>query len=610
MQKKSPQKSSQNKKSSTSNKGWGKIRFFLNLLVWGIIAFSLVLAYFSYDLPDMNRLQMATRQPGISIVTQDGSLIATSGDVYGSSVQVDDLPPHVWQAILAVEDRRFFDHFGVDVLGLARAFWANYKAKKMVQGGSTITQQLAKNFFQTEGLYGPNDRSLRRKVQEVIYAIWLEQKFTKKQILSIYLNRVYLGAGVYGVEAAAQKYFGKRAKSIDVYEASVIAGLLKAPSRYSPSNNPDKAHERARTVLKTMVEAGYIQEALLTKYQTPPEIMEESHEKAQSARYFVDWIVESLPNYIGSIDQDIVVVTTLDPKFQKRMEQQTEDFMNAHAKERKVSQVGVVSMQSDGAVKALIGGRHHETSCFNRATQARRQAGSSIKPFVYLAALENGLTPTSMISDETICFKNWCPKNYSWQPRGEVRMVDALAYSINTATVRLAHQVGVRHIKDLAMRLGLNGTMPDDLTIVLGSVDVTVLGMTAAYATIANGGLAVIPYGILEVRDRSGKILYRRQSPGIGRVIEHEHAKHMAQMLRAVVDYGTGKGAKLESIAAGKTGTSQNHQDAWFMGFSTDPQLVTGIWMGNDDNTPMNKVTGGNLPAQLWQKIMSGQAGK
>jgi penicillin-binding protein 1A len=320
--------------------------------------------------------------------------------------------------------------------------------------------------------------------------------------------------------------------------------------------------------------------------------------------------VESLPNYIGQVDQDILVVTTIDPKLQRQAEAHVEKFMTEHGEKRSVSEVGLVSMTSSGAVKAVIGGRNHDLSCFNRATQAKRQAGSSIKPFVYLAALERGWQPTTMISDEKICFKSWCPKNYHWDPRGSVRVVDALAYSINTATVRLAHSVGVKNIQNVARRLGLNGEMPDDLSIVLGSIDVTLLGLTSAYASIANGGLAVIPYGILEIRDRSGKVLYRRQSPGIGRVIDHENAKHMAQMLRAVVDYGTGKNARLQSIAAGKSGTSQKHRDAWFVGFASDPHLVTGVWLGNDDNTPMNKVTGGNLAAQLWQQVMQGAAGK
>lgn len=578
-------------------------------MVWGAIACGIVVAYFAYDLPNMDKLQMATRKPGISIVSQDGTLIATAGEVYGSQVSVDELPPHVWQAILAVEDRRFYDHFGIDLLGIGRAVWSNYKAERTVQGGSTITQQLSKNFFQSEGLYGPNDRSLRRKIQEAIYSVWLERKFTKKQILSIYLNRVYLGAGVFGVEAAAQKYFGKRAKSLNVYESAVIAGLLKAPSRYSPSNNPGKAHERAQTVLKTMVEAGFIKAESLDKYERPPEIIHATHEAAQSGRYFVDWVVDSLPNYIGPVEQDLLVVTTLDPKFQRQAEAQAEKFMAENAEKRNMSQLAVVSMTSDGAVKAMIGGRSHDHSVFNRAAQAHRQAGSSIKPFVYLAALEHGFEPTTEISDERICFKNWCPKNTGWHIRGSVRMVDALAYSVNTATVRLAHNVGVQHIQAVAQRLGLKGQMPNDLSIVLGSVDVTVLGLTSAYASIANGGLGVIPYGILEIRDRSGKVLYRRQSPGIGRVIEHDKAKNMMMMLRAVIDYGTGGKARLNSIAAGKTGTSQNNQDAWFVGFAADPHLVTGVWLGNDDNAPMKDVYGGNMAAILWKMVMESAKG-
>lgn len=597
-------KKSVKKKGTSSNKWLKGFKFILNGFIWSGVMLGLVILFFSYDLPDIKRLQQGTRQPGISIVAQDGTMIATHGEIYGAQVSVETLPPHVWQAILAVEDRRFFDHFGVDVFGVARAIFANYQADRVVQGGSTITQQLSKNFFLSEKMYQPNDRSLRRKVQEVLFALWLEHKFTKKQILSIYLNRVYLGSGVYGVEAAAQKYFGKRAKNLNIYEAAVIAGLLKAPSRYSPSSSPDKAHERAQTVMKTMVEAGYISEQQRSSYKTVSEVINATHQNAQSARYFVDWIVESIPNYIGDINQDLLVITTLDTKLQRQAEKHAYAVMHTHGKSRHVSEVAVVSMFPDGAIQAMIGGNQYGISQFNHATQAQRQGGSALKTLVYLAALEKGWDPNAVISDEKICFRGWCPKNTGWQSRGEVRLTDALAYSINTATVRLAQKVGIAHIHNVAHRLGLTNPMAKDLSIALGTSDVSLLSLTSAYASFANGGLGVIPYGILEIRDRKGNVLYKRKSQGIGRVISYEHAKQMTQMLSAAIDYGTGRSAKLAGHAAGKSGTSQNHKDAWFIGYAANPHLVTGVWMGNDDNSSMNKVFGGNLPAQLWKQVM------
>lgn len=604
----SKDKRSVKKTKKSSNKWFRGIKILLNSFIWGSVALALVILFFSYDLPDINRLQQGSRQPGISIIAQDGTMIATHGEIYGAQVSVNALPSHVWQAILAVEDRRFFDHFGIDVLSVARAIIANYQADRVVQGGSTITQQLAKNFFLSEKMYGTRDRSLRRKVQEALFALWLEHKFSKKQILDIYLNRVYLGSGVYGIEAAAQKYFGKRAKNLNIYEAAVIAGLLKAPSRFSPSSSPGKAHERAQTVIKIMVEAGFISEKQRLQYKDVPEIINATHKSAQSSRFFVDWIVDSIPDYIGDIDQDLLVITTLSPKLQHQAEKQTQEMLKEHGKTRHITEVAVVSMLPDGAVQAMIGGSQHSLSQYNRATQAQRQGGSALKTLVYLAALEKGWHPDMMISDEKICLRGWCPKNTGWKSRGEVRFADALIYSINTATVRLAKKVGISHIHNVAHRLGLRNPMANDLSIALGTSDVSLLSLTSAYASFANGGLGVIPYGIVEIRDRRGNVLYRRKSPGIGRVMAYEHAKQMTQMLSAAVDHGTGKAAKLQGPAAGKSGTSQNHKDAWFIGYATNPHLVTGVWMGNDDNSPMIRVYGGNLPAQLWKLIMQSAA--
>lgn len=573
------------------------------LAIWGGVALTGLVVWFGYDLPDIQRLQATTRKPGISIVTQDGALIATYGDIYGSAVAGKDLPRYIPQAILAIEDRRFYKHFGVDILGVLRAAWVNYRAQRVVQGGSTLTQQLAKNFLLSEKLYTPNDRSLRRKAQELILALWLEYNFTKDQILDIYMNRVYLGAGTFGIEAAAQKYFGKRARSLTLYEAAVLAGLLKAPSFYSPTGNPQRANERAQTVLNAMIEAGFITPHERQSLQVSDRAMYLAYDGSRVGRYFTDWIVESLPNYIGEVDCDIMVITTYDAGLQKIAEQKTAAVLEKYGREKGVHQAALVAMTTNGAVKCMVGGQNYAQSQFNRATQALRQAGSAFKLFVFLAALEKGVSPGTLISDRPVRIGGWRPKNYLWRSRGEISFADAVAYSVNTATVRLAFQAGRKQVAAVARRLGIMSAVPDNLSIALGSADVTLLQLTSAYAAVANGGMGVWPYGILEIRDRYGHTLYRRKGQGAGRVMSYDHAKLMVQMLTGVMRYGTGKSAALAGPCAGKTGTNQDYRDAWFIGFT--PDLVTGVWFGNDDRTPMKAVSGGKLPALLWKEFMS-----
>lgn len=602
---KRPQKPQRVKPKRSGRGRFFWVKFFLNILLWVLIVISVGVFWFGYDLPDVERLQATTRDPGISIISEKGELIATYGDIYGAHVSSEQLPAHVSNAFLAIEDRRFRSHFGLDFIGILRAAYSNYKAGHVVQGGSSITQQLAKNFLLSEKMYVHSDRSMRRKVQEVLLALWLEHKFTKDQILSLYLNRVYLGAGVYGIEAAAQKYFGKRAKSLNLYESAVIAGLLKAPSKYSPTNSPQLAHKRATIVLNRMVEGGFITAHEKATLSSSSESMSGTHERARTARYFVDWIVETLPQYVGNISEDLVVITSLDLQLQKKAEEEAAKLLEGHGKVKGFSQTALVSMSVDGAVKAMVGGVDYKKSKFNRATQARRQPGSSYKFFVYLSAIEAGFTKKSLVSDEPIKIGNWQPKNFHWKTRGQISFQDAFAYSVNTVSVRLAKLLGAKRIARTAHRLGITTPSPSDLSIALGTADVTLLQMTSAYATIANGGLGVWPYTILEVRNRNGKVLYRRKTQGLGRVVEYNHAKEMIDILVAVMNYGTGKSAKLKTPCAGKSGTSQDHRDGWFVGFSTDPNLVTGVWVGNDDRSPTKGVTGGNMPALLWKNFMN-----
>ena len=578
--------------------------WFLNMGLWLLILLGILVVWFSYDLPSVKRLENVTRKPSVTLLARDGSVMATFGDLYGSFVEVQDLPAHVPGAIMAIEDRRFFYHFGIDFLGILRAAWVNYRSGRVIQGGSTLTQQLAKNFLLSEKLYEPTNRSLRRKIQEVLLALWLEHKFSKMQILTIYLNRVYLGAGVYGIDAAAQKYFSKPAKKLDVYEAAVIAGLLKAPSRYSPLTNPELAHQRGQIVLEAMAESGFITpQQKASSYQQVSEPFKNAPQKALVGRYFADWIFEHLDEYI-KIEDDVVVQTTLDLRLQKLAEEKTSDILFKEGDKLNIHQGALVAMTPDGGVRALVGGIDYRKSQFNRATQARRQMGSSFKFFTFLCALEHGYTPSSMVDDTLVRIGKWQPKNYKYKSRGEINLTDAFAYSANAVAVRLASRVGLKQMTQMTQRLGVTSPQPRDMTISLGSGEATLLELTAAYATIANHGFGVWPYGIVEIKTtREGKILFKRKSQGAGRIVKSKTVLNMLELMKAAFTYGTGKAAHIGRPCAGKTGTSQNYRDAWSIGFT--PDLVTGVWLGNDDGAYMKSITGGKTPAQIWHAFMA-----
>lgn len=607
-------KSSQSKKMGGGfSVKWILFKTFATLFIWLGCIGAIGILWFSYDLPDINSLQASVRKPGVTIQAQDGTIIGTYGDLYEDMVKINELPPYVPQAFMSIEDRRFFSHFGLDVIGLIRAAYTNYKANRVVQGGSTLTQQLAKNFLFTQGMYDIRDRSLRRKIQEAIMALWLEWKFTKEQIFTMYLNRVYFGAGTYGIEAASRKYFNKSSRQLTVYEAAVIAGLLKAPSRYSPTNNLQKSRERATVVLTQMVDAGYIksvEEYLHQQDQTPQEAI-----SLEGGRFFADWIYETLPGLIGAYNQDLIVLTTFDPQIQKHAETATQQTMEKMAKEMKTTEIALVAMTPAGAVKAMIGGMNYGKSKYNRATQALRQPGSSFKAFIYLAGLEAGLSPDTLISDGPITIGNWSPKNFrKYNAVGEVSMRQALTKSVNTATVRIAMQVGAKKIGAVAQRLGITSDMIPDMSICLGTTEVTLLELTSAYATFANKGKSVWAYGVTEIRNRSGEILYQRENTDEEQVISPKHVRQMNDMLINVVSNGTGRAARLKCTSpdnkqstsielAGKTGSNAD-RDAWFMGFTKD--LVAGIWTGNDNNAPMNKnSTGARIPANTFSAFMT-----
>lgn len=595
--KRKPQKQSRPaKKRGVLARLVGKLVYWgLVAAIWGGIISGGVIAYYAYDLPDVDDAFAATRRPAITILAADGSELVTVGDLYGSAVTLQDLPPTLPQAVLATEDRRFYQHFGIDVIGLARAMWINVQAGRIRQGGSTITQQVAKNLFLAP------DRTIKRKVQELLLALWLENKFTKDEILTVYLNRVYLGRGTWGVDAAARKYFDRPVATLSTWQSAVIAGLLKAPSRLNPISDPDAASERASIVLNNMVAAGY-----LTKDAASVAKREKTHRVAtgsrSASRYFVDWVLERLPDFI-SVDRDIVVSTTLDPVIQGAADRIMGQALDGPGIGAAVTQGALIAMTPDGALRAMVGGRSYGQSQFNRATQAKRQPGSAFKPVVYLAGLEAGLGPRSLMDDAPIDINGWKPQNFDKQYHGPMTMEDALSASVNTIAVRIGQHAGWGNVVKTARRLGMTDALAPNPSIALGAAEVSLLSLTGMYAALANGGMGVWPYGITEIHDRGGVLMYARAGDGPGRVISPRHAETMSAMLSRVInDGGTGKRAKLDRPSAGKTGTSQDYRDGWFIGYTAN--LVMGVWMGNDDGAKTKSLTGGGIPAEIWRDVM------
>jgi penicillin-binding protein 1A len=574
----------------------GAARIGVLLLLWATIIGGSVLGYFALTLPDTSELTKAERRPSATILAADGSLLTTFGDLFGQPLTLREMSPFLPKAVIATEDRRFYSHFGIDPIGLLRAGFANLAAGHVVQGGSTITQQLAKNLFLTP------ERSLARKIRETLLALWLEHRFTKDQILEIYLNRVYFGAGTYGVDAAAHRYFGKSARRTTLYESAAVAGLLKAPTRFNPTRDRDKAAARTAQVLANMVEAGIVTDGQAAQAIKEATALAAVAVTRPGARYFADWIAEQLADFAGSGGRDLTVTTTLDIGLQAEAEAAVAETLARDGAKAAVSQGALVAMSPEGAVRAMVGGRDYRESQFNRAAQAQRQPGSAFKPFVYLAGLEAGLRPSDPFVDAPIRIGNWQPRDYTGRYQGEMTLAEGLAQSINTIAVQVAQRAGIRNVVAVAHRLGISSALAPEMSLALGTGEVNLVELVAAYAPFANGGVGVWPYGIAEIRDSDGKVVFRRSGSGAGRVMSPEYAGTMNEMLSGVIEHGTGRSAALPRPAAGKTGTTQEYRDAWFIGYTAD--LVAGVWLGNDDNSPTNKVTGSSLPAQTWRRFM------
>lgn len=564
--------------------------------VWACVAVVGLVVYVGAHLPPIQNLEIPKRPPTIEIVGMDGSPIATRGEMGGANIPLKELPPYLPKAFIAIEDRRFYSHYGVDPVGIARAFATNIMRRGVSQGGSTLTQQLAKNLFLTQ------ERTFHRKLQELELALWLEHKHSKAEILELYLNRVYFGSGAYGVEAAAQKYFGKSAKVVTVAEAAMLAGLVKSPSRLAPNRNPDGAAQRARTVLAAMGEAGFISpNQMQVSIDRPAFAVRPAG--AGTLNYVADWIGEVLDDLVGQIDQNIVVETSIDPKLQNVAEAAIIDELAAKSVKFNVTQGALVAMTPDGWVRAMIGGRNYADSQFNRAVTAKRQPGSAFKPFVYLTALEAGLTPDTIRQDAPLDVKGWKPENYTHEYFGAVTLTQSLAMSLNTVAVRLGLEVGPKNVVRTAHRLGIASKLDANASIALGTSEVSLTELVSAYAPFANGGSAVTPRVVSRIRTSGGKVLYMRPSDPPSQVVDPRYVAMMNAMMQETLLSGTARKAEIPGWpAAGKTGTSQDFRDAWFIGYTSN--LVAGVWLGNDDNSPTKKATGGGLPVEIWSRFM------
>ena len=571
----------------------------LVLGLWGAIGGGGLVVYYGSKLPPIDQISVPKRPPNVAILAMNGELIANRGELGGAAVKLAELPPYLPKAFVAIEDRRFYSHWGVDPMGVGRALMRNVLHRGGMQGGSTLTQQLAKNLFLTQ------ERSISRKIQEAILALWLEHKYTKDQILELYLNRVYFGSGAYGVEAAARRYYGHGARNVTLAEAAVMAGLMKAPSKLAPDRNPTGAKVRAGQVLAAMAQEGFVTEAMEKQALANP-AKTHSNDGPGTLNYAADYVMDQLNEVMASVDEDIVVTTTIDKRLQLLAEQALVDELDKKGGKFGVAQGAIVALSPDGAIRALVGGRDYDDSQFDRAVFAKRQPGSSFKPFVYLTGLEHGLTPDTVREDGPLNVKGWQPENYSREYFGPVTLTKALSLSLNTVAVRVGLEVGPTSVVSTAHRLGVASELQPNASLALGTSEVTPLELVSAYAPFANGGIGVQPHIIAKVRTAAGKPLYQRKAiSNNGRVVEPRYVAMMNTMMEETLLTGTGRKAELPGWqAAGKTGTSQEFRDAWFVGYTS--HLITGVWLGNDDNTPTKHVSGGNLPVEVWSRFMKG----
>ena len=573
----------------------------LVLGVWAMIFVVAFFAVFAIDLPDTSNLYNPQRQPSVSYLDRSGGLLAVRGSQAAAMIDLDKLPPYVPKAFIAIEDRWYYWHFGFNPWGIVRSQIYNMQHRGEggpLRGGSTITQQLARNLFLDL------NQNYRRKAQELILAVWLEAKFSKKQILELYLNRVYFGAGAYGIEAASQRYFGKPAQQLTLGESALLAGLMKGPSRYSPVASTDRAARRATIVLNEMVKSRFItaaerDAAIRVKVRVNPVLAN------QRAQYFTDWVDDQVRALVGEPTEDLVVETTLDLPLQASAEQAVQRGVAAAAGQG-VEQGALVSLDGEGRIRAYVGGTNYLQTQFDRATTARRQAGSAFKPFVYLTAMEAGRTPDTPVVDEPIKIGNWEPGNYTGQFLGAITLRTALAQSVNTVAARLTEELGASNVAATARRLGITSPIQLDPSMALGAVEVSPLEMAQAYAPFSNGGVFAKGYGIERIRTSVGRVLYDRSvERGPRQVVINQPAlAYMVSMMRGVITGGTGTRANVPGFdLAGKTGTTSDYRDAWFVGYTGG--FVTAVWVGKDNNKPMKRVTGGSAPAGIWRDYMT-----
>jgi len=596
------------RKPGLIGRAWRYVVFTTLRIFWAVawrlgLAGALVLAattgFYYTQLPAVENLFDGRGTGSVTMLDRHGNVFAWRGEQYGGELGVRDVSPHLLHAVIAAEDRRYYRHFGVDPLGVIRAMAVNLRAGRLVQGGSTLTQQVAKNVFLTA------ERSIQRKLKELPMALALELKYSKDQILSIYLNRVYLGAGTYGFEAASQRYFGKSARLLNPAEAAMLAGLLRAPSRYAPTNDLGRAQGRASVIVRAMEQEGYLSQTQVIQALADPAKLSVAA-AARAGGYFADWVMETAPAYLAKeTTEDVTIATTFDATLQRAVEDALAAVFETKVKEGSVAQAAIVVMTPSGEVRAMVGGHATGVGLFNRATHAKRQTGSAFKAVVYAAALEAGMSPLDIVIDEPLRIGNWSPQNYNGKYRGAVTLTEALAKSINTVAVRVSERTGQDRVRALAAAMGITTPLAPGPAIALGTSEATLIDMTGAFATIANRGRAASPRGIREIHLRGDDTALLREAGGPGaRALSERSAGLLTGMLRQVIETGTGRRARLaDREAAGKTGTTQAARDAWFIGFTAD--YVVGVWMGNDDNAPLTGVTGGGLPAEIWRETMT-----
>jgi len=580
--------------------GWQRLPVELGneAFTWGTVGMVLMLALAQSAFDSTAKDWRKQDDYSVTFVDRNGVVLGRRGVLQNKPIDLNRLPDHLVKATLATEDRRFFSHFGVDFLGIARAFATNLKAGGVVEGGSSITQQVAKNIFLS------NERTLTRKVKEAFLALWLEANLTKQEILELYFNRAYLGGGAFGVPAAAEFYFDKDYADLTLAESAMLAGLFKAPTNYAPHINLGAARERANEVLTNMVQAGFLNEGqVLSARQKPANAVNRKQENRPD--YFLDWAYEQVLALNIKNDRVLTVVTGLDATIQKKAEETVNHYLQENGEEYNITQGAAVIMTPDGFVRAMVGGRDYGQSQFNRAVDALRSPGSTFKPFVYATAMENGYTPKSIMTDGYVSFGNWSPKNYNRKYSGPVTLTTALVKSINTIPVKLAHAIGRSKVIEKTRAMGVTSPLRNNPSLPIGTSEVSVLDMTSGYSVFANGGHKATPKAILRIYDSKGNWILDNGANGPGeQVLSPEAVASMNEILSQVPEWGTGQRAKLDDrITAGKTGTTQAYRDAWFVGYTGN--YVGAVWYGNDNYDPTNRLTGGRLPAMTWKEIMT-----